>query len=554
MSHLIRTLVDPVTYRRLTYLLLGMPLGLIWFVCLVSGWSVSLGLVVTPLVIPALLALAYMTHGFTLVEAELARSLLGVQVQAPSIAPAPGGGLRTRLRSLFGQGFWRAQAYLWTRWLLGFPTGTLMLALIGSSISMIAAPLWIPLVPRGGDLGFWHVHTFLQALVLVPGGLITLALSVALAGPLGGAFAALSTSMLGNGGEAPSGIAAHAPAGLAVAGRSRRALAIHGTVDGALVAVLVVIWAATSGGYFWPIWPALPLAAALAVQGWFVLLGERPQLLRRFRGSEPLAATAGVAAVLWSFTVSVWAVTGDGYFWPIWPLIGLGVLVGAIALAVLLGSAPAAELTERIETLTATRAGAVNVQDSELRRIERDLHDGAQARLVALGMSLGMAEQKLAEDPEQAAALLAEARAGAEHALRELRDLARGIHPPVLTDRGLRAAIEALANSTPMRIVLAVDVPRRPPAAVESAAYFVAAESLTNATKHARADWLEIRIAQVGRMLEVEIRDDGMGGADANGSGLVGLRQRVEALDGTLQVSSPPGGPTTVYAELPCGW
>jgi signal transduction histidine kinase len=116
----------------------------------------------------------------------------------------------------------------------------------------------------------------------------------------------------------------------------------------------------------------------------------------------------------------------------------------------------------------------------------------------------------------------------------------------------LEAAIGALANSTPMHVALSVDVPQRPPAAVETAAYFVAAESLTNAAKHAKADWLDIRVAQVGRNLEVEIKDDGIGGANPDGSGLMGLRQRVEALDGTLHVTSPPGGPTTIYAELPC--
>ena len=209
-------------------------------------------------------------------------------------------------------------------------------------------------------------------------------------------------------------------------------------------------------------------------------------------------------------------------------------------------------MAERIETLTSSRAGAVNVQESELRRIERDLHDGAQARLVALGMNLGMAEQKLADDPDRAGELLAEARAGAEEALRELRALARGIHPPVLTDRGLEAAVTALANSTPLHVALSVDVPRRPPSAVETAAYFVVAEALANAAKHSGSEWLDIRIATVGRHLELEVRDDGDGGADPNGSGLVGLRHRVEALDGTLQVTSPPGGPTTVYAELPC--
>ena len=195
----------------------------------------------------------------------------------------------------------------------------------------------------------------------------------------------------------------------------------------------------------------------------------------------------------------------------------------------------------------------MNVQESELRRIERDLHDGAQARLVALGMSLGMAEQKLAEDPERAGELLAEARAGAEEALRELRDLARGIHPPVLADRGLEAAIDrARQLDAACTWRCRSTCPQRPPSAVESAAYFVVAEALANAAKHSGSEWLDIRIATVGRHLELEITDDGVGGADPNGSGLVGLRHRVEALDGTLEVTSPPGGPTTVYAELPC--
>ncbi|HEY3727130.1 MAG TPA: histidine kinase [Solirubrobacteraceae bacterium] len=332
----------------------------------------------------------------------------------------------------------------------------------------------------------------------------------------------------------------------------RRGLAAHAAVDGVVVSVLVLIWALTSLGYFWPIWAVLPLATALGIHGWMVSLGERPEIVRRFAGSRALAGTAGVAAAIELFCIAVWAVTSRGYFWPVWPLLGLAIVVAAVAVTVLVGSPRQAEMAERIETLETTRAGAVDVQDNELRRIERDLHDGAQARLVALGMSLGMAEQKLAEDPERVGQLLAEARAGAEQALRELRDLARGIHPPVLADRGLEAAVAALANSTPLHVSLSVDVPQRPAAPVESAAYFVAAEALANAAKHARADWLDIRIARIGNTLELEVKDDGVGGADPNGSGLIGLRRRVEALDGTLQITSPQGGPTTVYAELPC--
>jgi signal transduction histidine kinase len=195
----------------------------------------------------------------------------------------------------------------------------------------------------------------------------------------------------------------------------------------------------------------------------------------------------------------------------------------------------------------------VDQQEAELRRIERDLHDGAQARLVALGMSIGMAEQKMGSDPEGAQALLAEARSGAGEALRELRDLARGIHPPVLADRGLHAAIQALAVASPITVTVSVDTPERPKAPVESAAYFVVAESLANAGKHARATQVDVRITRAGNVLSVSITDNGMGGADRSGGGLSGLARRVEALDGILTVTSPPGGPTTIRAELPCG-
>jgi signal transduction histidine kinase len=251
--------------------------------------------------------------------------------------------------------------------------------------------------------------------------------------------------------------------------------------------------------------------------------------------------------------VLVWAVTSRGYFWPVWPLLGLIGALGVHAAARLMGAPDREALTERISTLESSRAGAVDVQEAELRRIERDLHDGAQARLVALGMSIGMAEQKMGSDPEGAQALLAEARSGAGEALRELRDLARGIHPPVLADRGLHAAIQALAVASPITVTVSVDTPERPKAPVESAAYFVVAESLANAGKHARATQVDVRITRAGDVLSVSITDNGMGGADRSGGGLSGLARRVEALDGILTVTSPPGGPTTIRAELPCG-
>jgi signal transduction histidine kinase len=334
----------------------------------------------------------------------------------------------------------------------------------------------------------------------------------------------------------------------------RRAVVIHAAAVAVVNALLIVIWALTSQGYFWPMWPLLVLALPLAIHAWVVEAEEQNALWLRWRLDTGFAIHAGVWAALLLFLTGVWGASDGGYFWPVWVLLVAIVAVGAHAAALLMGGSDRAALTERISTLESSRAGAVDVQDAELRRIERDLHDGAQARLVALGMSLGMAEQKLAgeQDPEAARALLGEARTGAGEALRELRDLARGIHPPVLADRGLEAAVRALAAASPISVTVSVTLGSRPKPPVESAAYFVVAEALANAGKHARASRIDVRVTREGETLSVEVHDDGVGGADASGGGLDGLRRRVEALDGRLSVLSPPGGPTTIRAELPC--
>ena len=233
-----------------------------------------------------------------------------------------------------------------------------------------------------------------------------------------------------------------------------------------------------------------------------------------------------------------------------WLVRGLTVIELALMVP-LLRPSRTKQLAERVEVLTTTRAGAIDAQAAELQRIERDLHDGAQARLVALALNLGMAQDKLDTDPEQARALLAEARGEARTALAELRDLARGIHPPILSDRGLEAAVTALAARSPLAVAIEADVPHRLPPAIEGAAYFVVAEALANATKHSGAERVRVRLAKQPGRLVVEVADDGRGGADPDGSGLVGLRRRVEALDGRLHVDSPPGQGTTLRAEVP---
>jgi signal transduction histidine kinase len=212
------------------------------------------------------------------------------------------------------------------------------------------------------------------------------------------------------------------------------------------------------------------------------------------------------------------------------------------------------DLGEQVTRLETSRAAAVDSAEAERRRIERDLHDGAQQRLVALAMGLGTARERLDSDPEGGRQLVAEAHEEAKAALKEIRDLVRGIHPVILEDRGLDAALSAVVARSPVPVTLSVDVAERPPAVVESTAYFVVAEALTNVARHAHATRAAVSIARAGDRLVVEVRDDGGGGADPDrGSGLRGLRDRVTALGGTMHLVSPPGGPTTLLVDVPCG-
>ena len=232
---------------------------------------------------------------------------------------------------------------------------------------------------------------------------------------------------------------------------------------------------------------------------------------------------------------------------------GLSLRLTAWLGSLLLGPTETSRLADRVGVLAQSRAETVDTQAAELRRIERDLHDGAQARLVSLGMSLALAEAQFDHDPESARALLGEARASSSTALAELRDLVRGVHPPVLADRGLAGAIEALALTVPGGVETRVDVPVRLPAPVESAAYFATAEALTNAIKHSGAAHILISVTYRDGRLLISVQDDGQGGANARaGSGIRGIERRLSVFDGSLEILSPPGGPTRLDIVLPC--
>ncbi|OLT46594.1 histidine kinase [Saccharomonospora sp. CUA-673] len=233
---------------------------------------------------------------------------------------------------------------------------------------------------------------------------------------------------------------------------------------------------------------------------------------------------------------------------------GVGWLHGKLALA-LLGPPRAQRLEARASRLQASRARGVDAAEAERRRIERDLHDGAQQRLVAVAMTVGRAKTKAGSDNTELAQLLDEAHTDAKLAVAELRDLARGIYPAVLADRGLDAALSALAAKSPIAVSVSVDVPQRPPAAVESTTYFIVGETLTNAAKHSGATEVEVAVRGDGTTVIAEVTDNGHGGAEMRpGGGLAGLADRAATIDGVVSVSSPHGGPTVIRAELPCTW
>jgi signal transduction histidine kinase len=324
----------------------------------------------------------------------------------------------------------------------------------------------------------------------------------------------------------------------------------------ALAAVLLVaIWALTGEGYFWPAWAWLGLGVPVLLNAGAVWAWRHPA------GAERRVACVwaliGVAATILMLTwLLTWLLAGVHEFWPAWALLGLATAGSAYSLVALHDRVLVARgrraLRARIDLLTRTRRQAVDAQAAELRRIERDLHDGAQARLVALTLQLGRAELRLEHEPE-ARELVHEAQREARYAIAELRDLARGIVPPLLADRGLLAAVESLAARYGLGTAVEASSHRTHAPAVESAAYFVVAEALTNTAKHAQAARSWVMVADEQRALVVRIGDDGCGGADPHGAGLAGLRARVEALDGSLRVDSPVGEGTVVEVKLPCG-
>jgi signal transduction histidine kinase len=334
-------------------------------------------------------------------------------------------------------------------------------------------------------------------------------------------------------------------------------LRLEGRVSVAIGLLVFVIWALALIGsgtlYFWPVWVWLGLAIPLVFQH-AIRHG-----LRAPRGHRLLSVHNALTGVVAGMLLVIWFLVGARHgsfwpFWPLWPVLALSVVLAAHAwIRHSVASSREQALTDRVEVLTQTRRGALDVQAAELQRIERDLHDGAQARLVSVAMSLGLAEELLDRDPESLAELIAEARSSTLTALEDLRTVMRGIQPPVLADRGLEGALRALALDLAVPVTVIGGIGDRVPAPVESAAYFATCECLANVVKHSGASQALVDLGYRDGVLSVVVTDDGSGGASLEaGSGLRGVAKRLVVFDGTITLASPVGGPTVVRMEVPC--
>jgi signal transduction histidine kinase len=335
---------------------------------------------------------------------------------------------------------------------------------------------------------------------------------------------------------------------------------------------------------------ANPFAPLGDIKGWWPRLKAVLADAALWKGVVYCVIALPIGIITFTFAVTFWAIALGGVTAPIWATIeamvgannphgwayvGItaGTFVGGIVFLIvtpwvvhglavmdrglirgLLGADRNAQLQRRVTQLEVSKSASLDVAEAERTRIERDLHDGVQPRLVVAAMDLGLAREKAAGTDPEVVALIERAQDETKQAIAELRELVRGIHPAVLTDRGLDAALSSLAARCPVPVTVQVNLDERPPAPVESAAYFIVAESLTNIAKHSDAKHARVNVNRDDGMLRVEVTDDGRGGARTEpGGGLVGLADRVRSLEGTFRVASPEGGPTTILAELPCG-
>ena len=448
--------------QTMVFLGAAVPVAAIGLAVLVAGWVLVTCLAITPLVVPALVAFRAAAGGIAWLDGQLANELLDTSVQPPVTSPGPGGFWRSGLNVLGDGAFWRQQAYLMIRLSLGFALGIAAWAVLAAGLGLLTLPAWYRF-DNVVVLGRF-VDTIGRALLGVPAGLAVLAVLYLALGPLRRGSHAIVVSLLTGppvGGESPE----------AARRQRRRALALHALSYAVLNLFLVAIWALSSSSTFWPVWTLIALGLPLGAHAVTEYV-----ISRSWPAPRSLVLHAGLIVVLSVFLTLIWVASGFGYFWPAWAMLGLGITLAIHAAAVL-----PRRSKERIAELEETRAGAVEQQGSELARIERDLHDGAQARLVALGMQT---RARRAEARDRPGGCPGASRGGAARNARGARGATRprsgnppaGARRPRARSGDLRAR---RPDAAPVDVK--VDLPHRPSHAVETAAYFVVAESLANA-------------------------------------------------------------------------
>ena len=541
--------------RDLLFHLAGSVTATVGLVLWCTLVPLSIGLAVTFFGLVIALATLLACRWFARVERHRAAIVLGAPI-GERYAPSHDARWTVRLRALLGDAAtWRDFAWTGLAGCVALPLSWLAVTLWGVVLGFVSLPAWYWTLPDAADVGVWEIGSLPRALAVAAVGLLLIpvtgylvrGLTIVEVEIMRWMLAPRSADTTAGEGALPVPDADPSPGRVLVL-----PLSLHVSFALLICTVMAIIWIATGfGHYFWPIWVWLPLGLTVAIGVVVVRTQEAPPSQTR-----ALRAHGEFWVAVSAFLVGVWLAAGAGTFWPFFAILSFAIIWAVHAIFALRDRLPLGareqQLAERVDVLTRTRKGALDVQAAELRRIERDLHDGAQARLVSLTMQLGRAEERVADQPELAA-LLRGAREDAGLAIAELRDLARGIAPPILADRGLAAAIEALGRRSAIPVTVDADPDQRPLPVVETAAYFVVAEALTNVAKHAGGAAARVRVFRAGDDLVVEIADEGPGGANPAGGGLTGLRHRVEALDGTLTVTSPAGGGTTIRAELPCG-
>ena len=538
MSALLREL--RAIARAFAYLFAAGVSGCLAFAAVVGGLTVVGVSVVLIVGIPIALVVAEVFRGLANIDRELVA--IAGRPTIPTRRRPRGDGVTGGLRATAGDvQTWRDLGWLLVSALAGPALAVAAVTAVGATLGIATLPLW---VESGWDshavIGINGPSDALPWTLLALTSALLTAVLIRLAAAV---LSAVATGLLTPSKET---VPASAPGTLLTMSPGRQ-LSLHAAVSSVVAVLLGGIWLATPDrGPFWPAWPWLVLVFLLGVH-LVALRGDVTSIRGRLR-------TSGEALALFAAgLVGVWALADPQRpFWPVWPIMVIAALWGLVVAVVFLTGDREGDLNDRIAVLTRTRRDTVDAQADELRRIERDLHDGAQARLVALSMQLGRAEARLSDQNPEEAALIRAAREEAGTAIAELRDLARGIAPPVLADRGLEAAIWSLVDRTSLPVDVHAAIDERPPDAVETAAYFVVAEALANAGKHAAADRIDVRLDRRGTMLIVDVRDDGRGGAEPDGSGVRGMRRRVEALGGQFSIASVEGSGTTVHAELPC--